>query len=59
MIVALSEVEHRRLMQERFARWESRTVYWQVEDIGFTPADVALALIERQVEAMLAALRSA
>ena len=59
LIVALSEAEHRGLMQERFPAWASRAAYWQVEDIGLVPADVALGLIERQIEAMLAAVADA
>lgn len=54
LIVALSEREHRGLMQERFPAWAGRTTYWQVEDIGITPADVALACVERQIEELLA-----
>jgi protein-tyrosine phosphatase len=57
MIVALSETEHRPLMQERFAAWEPRTVYWQVEDVGLAPPDEALGLIARRIEAMFAALK--
>jgi protein-tyrosine-phosphatase len=57
-IVALSEREHRILMRERFPAWESRTAFWQIEDIEFAPPDVALALVAREVETMLAVLRS-
>ena len=59
LIVALSELEHRGLMLERFPAWAERATYWQVEDIGVTPADVALALVARQIERLLAALGEA
>lgn len=59
LIVALSELEHRGLMLERFPAWAGRAIYWQVEDIGVTPADIALALVERQIESLLTALRDA
>jgi protein-tyrosine-phosphatase len=59
LIVALSELEHRCLMLERFPAWADRATYWQVEDIGVTPADVALALVERQIEKLLTVLGEA
>jgi protein-tyrosine phosphatase len=55
-IVALSETEHRDLMRERFPLWESRAIYWQVEDVGLASPDEALGLIAREVEAMLTAV---
>lgn len=58
VIVALSEREHRGLMRERYARWEARTAFWQAEDIELASPAVALALIAREIEAMLATLRA-
>ena len=53
-IVALNEVEHRSLMRERFPNWESRIQYWEIGDVALVPANEALALIDVQVEALLA-----
>jgi beta-galactosidase len=61
LCIALSESEHRPLMQASFPAWEARTVFWGVEDAhpeGMRPAD-ALPLIERQVLALLEELRAA
>lgn len=57
-IVALKEAEHRPLIIERFPGWEQRTEYWNVDDVEVAHPDVALSLIEREVEAMLIGLRS-
>jgi protein-tyrosine phosphatase len=51
--VALNEPEHRPLMLERFPRWAERIEYWKVSDVDVVPANVALAAIEQQVEALL------
>jgi protein-tyrosine phosphatase len=50
-IVALSEVEHRSLMRERFPDWESRIHYWEIEDVAVVQPKEAFALIDAQVEA--------
>lgn len=57
MIVALSDSEHRGLMRARFPRWEGRTAFWQVEDVGLAPPDVALGLIAEEIEDLIAALK--
>jgi protein-tyrosine phosphatase len=55
-IIALSEAEHRPLVRTRFPEWESRVQFWQVEDVEFTRPDVALAAIEREIDALLGTL---
>ena len=57
LIVALSHSEHRPLMLERFRDWHARTEYWDVEDVGLTPSDVAIPAIHERVEALIAELR--
>jgi protein-tyrosine phosphatase len=57
-IVALNETEHRPLLLERFPGWQDRAEYWQVEDIGFVPAEAALSLIESEIDAMLKRIRA-
>jgi protein-tyrosine phosphatase len=56
-IVALNEVEHRSLMRERFPNWESRIQYWEIGDAALVQPNKALALIDAQVEALLANFR--
>jgi protein-tyrosine phosphatase len=56
-IIALNEPEHRPLMRTRFPEWESRVQFWQVEDVEYVRPEVALAAIEKQIDALLGALR--
>ena len=56
-IIALNEPEHRPLVRTRFPEWESRVQFWQVEDVEYVRPEVALAAIEKQIDALLGALR--
>lgn len=53
LIIALSANEHRPLVSERFPDWHDRIEYWEIEDIGFMPADDALKAIEQRVMALV------
>jgi len=53
-IVALNEMEHRPLMSERFPNWESRIQYWKIGDVELVQPTKALALIDVQVDVLLA-----
>ena len=44
-------------MSERFPGWESRIQYWGIGDVAFVQPNMALALIEAQVERLLASFR--
>jgi low molecular weight protein-tyrosine phosphatase len=52
-IVALNQSEHRPLMRERFADWESRIEYWQIGDVEVVPPKVALRSIDVRLDALL------
>jgi protein-tyrosine phosphatase len=52
-IIALNEPEHRPLIRARFPEWEQRVHFWQVEDVEFVRPDVALGVIEKQIDALL------
>jgi protein-tyrosine phosphatase len=56
-VIALNELEHRPLMIKRFPSWESRIQYWRVGDAELMPPGEALALIDAQVDALVAAFR--
>jgi protein-tyrosine phosphatase len=56
-IIALNEPEHRPLVRTRFPEWEQRVQFWQVEDVEYVRPEVALAAIERQIDALFGALR--
>lgn len=49
LVIAMEDREHRPYVRDRFPEWESRTVYWDVSDIDFTPWEEALPAIERYV----------
>jgi low molecular weight protein-tyrosine phosphatase len=57
VVVALDEFEHRPLLLERFAGWHDRVKYWHVEDVHACAPAEALASIEREVEALVTAMR--
>jgi protein-tyrosine-phosphatase len=55
-IIALDGTEHRGLVRERCPRWAHAVEYWSVHDLGQTPAESALAQIERHVRQLIRAL---
>ncbi|BAY15037.1 protein-tyrosine-phosphatase (plasmid) [Nostoc sp. HK-01] len=48
-VIALDELEHRPLMNERFPHWAETIEYWLVHDIDKTSATVALEQIEKHI----------
>lgn len=56
LVIALEDREHRPYVRDRFPAWETRTVYWDVSDIDFTPWDEALPAIERYVVQLVSEL---
>ncbi|MBE9053725.1 low molecular weight phosphatase family protein [Nostocales cyanobacterium LEGE 11386] len=48
-IIALDELEHRPLMNERFPQWVDAIEYWLVHDIDKTSALEALGQIEKNL----------
>ncbi len=57
LIIALKETEHRPMVERRFPHLAPRVEYWQVDDIEFSPPEVALAMIDEEVEALILRLR--
>ena len=49
LLVALDREEHEAFMAERFPEHAGRVVYWDVKDIAFEDATVALGKIEARV----------
>ena len=58
-IIALHEGEHRPLARAYFPVWESRIEYWWVDDLRLSPAEQALAEIDRRMDLLLKELREA
>lgn len=52
-IIALDEAEHRSYIKHWFPSWRNRIAYWRVPDLHLMPANEALGLIERNVEALI------
>jgi protein-tyrosine phosphatase len=56
LIVALDEAEHRPLLSERFSGWPDRVIYWHVKDVDAWHPTETIALIEREVIALISTL---
>ena len=56
LVIALKRTEHLPLMRAKFEAWAERIEYWQVDDIDVAPPDVALGLIDTQIDSLLARL---
>ena len=52
-IVALDEVEHRPLVEERFPAWAAAVEYWDIHDLDVTGPGEATAQMERGVQELL------
>jgi protein-tyrosine phosphatase len=55
--IALKEAEHRPIVSARFPELLARVRFWHVHDVGDAPPSEAIALIERNVSALVAQLR--
>ncbi|WP_244645829.1 low molecular weight phosphatase family protein [Bradyrhizobium campsiandrae] len=58
LVIALKEAEHRALIEHRFPTAAARVTYWHVDDVEFAPPSVALAMIDKHVRDLIAALPS-
>jgi protein-tyrosine phosphatase len=52
-VVAVKEQEHRPLMRERFAKWEHRLDYWNIDDVEDAAPVEALKLLTHEVRMLL------
>lgn len=52
-IIAMDEVEHRKMMEKDFPKYAHQIEYWQVHDIDFTDPDQALPVLKEKVEALV------
>jgi protein-tyrosine phosphatase len=53
LIVAVKEIEHRPMVEERFPEWTDRVRYWNVDDVPEVPAEDALRRLEALVRALV------
>jgi protein-tyrosine phosphatase len=58
-IIALDELEHRPLIEERFPSWTQRVEYWLVHDIDQTSAEIALQTIANNLSQLIESLAHA
>lgn len=58
LVVAMHATEHRPMIQSRFPEWLDRVRYWNVPDIDEISADVALPVIESEVDRLVRSLHS-
>jgi protein-tyrosine phosphatase len=59
IVIALSEAEHRPMIEERFPDVTRRIRYWQVDDIELVQPSIALAKIDDHVRELISSLRVA
>jgi protein-tyrosine phosphatase len=58
LVVALKDVEHRPMIEQRFPKIAGRVTYWDVDDLDLKhPAD-ALAIIDDRVKELILTLRA-
>jgi protein-tyrosine phosphatase len=53
LVIALDRAEHLPHIQSKFPWWVDRIVFWQVPDLDRLPSKDALAIIDRQVRALV------
>jgi low molecular weight protein-tyrosine phosphatase len=58
LVVALKDAEHRPLIERRFPEVAGNVTYWNVDDIEFAPPSIALTMIDRHVQELIAMLES-
>lgn len=55
-VVAVKELEHRPLIEDRFPQWLKRVEFWEVHDVDCADAREAMPMLETRVLALLARL---
>jgi protein-tyrosine phosphatase len=55
-VIAMKDAEHRPLLRARFAEFERKVEFWNIDDVGDASPEHALPLLERQVIDLLARL---
>ena len=53
LVIGLNEREHRWYLEENFPAWKGEVEYWNIEDLGLTPAEDALSEIEDLVRGLI------
>ena len=56
VVVALDEVEHRPMVEDRFPTWAEHVRYWDVADLAYRSPSSALPAIERHVAELVGEL---
>jgi protein-tyrosine phosphatase len=59
LVIALKEIEHRPLLEQRFPLWPERIEYWHIDDLDVATSETALAAIDQEVTKLLARLSRA
>ena len=55
-VIAMKDAEHRPLLRARFAEYEPKVEFWNVDDVGDAPPEQALPVLERHVLELLQSL---
>jgi protein-tyrosine phosphatase len=55
--IALCREEHYPMMKDQFPAWAEKISYWTIPDVEFTPTEIALPEVERNVKSLLNKLK--
>jgi protein-tyrosine phosphatase len=57
-VIALKEAEHRAYLDQSFPGWSDRVEFWHVHDLDVCGPELALADVERNVQALVRELKA-
>lgn len=57
-VIAVKEAEHRRMIEQGFARWLPKVEFWHVHDVDCCGPEETLPHLDREVAALIERLRS-
>lgn len=52
-VIAVKEVEHRPMMNERFPAWADLIEYWHIDDLDCAVSENALPLLQHRIDGLL------
>jgi len=56
LVVAMDRVEHEPMIREEFPLWIDRVRYWEIKDWDCVPPEIALPMVESEVEQLMRSL---
>ncbi len=53
LVIAVKEAEHRAILTRQFPLWANKVEYWHVDDLDCADSEVAIALLDKEVRALV------